>query len=158
MLQTLRLMYSHFFPPPKISSCAALELKEFSSCFAYHYYMQEWYVSSWWRRGNAGQVATTITTLSAKICSTYWPLKSAEFTIPPPMARARPNFPMDSNSLAMTAIYWQEKRNRRWIALVDMTDNLSELMGKRFTSWAKPAANRWEVALTLRDARAVSVS
>lgn len=32
------------------------------------------------------------------------PLYSAEFTMPPPMARARPNFPMDSKSLAMTAI------------------------------------------------------
>lgn len=35
------------------------------------------------------------------------PLNRAEFTTPPPMARAIPNFPMDSNNLAMTATWWQ---------------------------------------------------
>lgn len=31
------------------------------------------------------------------------PLKRAEFTTPPPTARASPNFPMDSNNFAMSA-------------------------------------------------------
>lgn len=53
----------------------------------------------------------------------YPPLKSAEFTTPPPMARASPNFPMDSNSLAMTANYWQWKWDKKLVQLADVTVN-----------------------------------
>ena len=33
----------------------------------------------------------------------YLPLKRAEFITPPPTARARPNFPIDSNNFAIAA-------------------------------------------------------
>lgn len=41
---------------------------------------------------------------SNKKTNNHLPLNRAELTIPPPKARASPNFPIVSNSLAMTAI------------------------------------------------------
>lgn len=56
------------------------------------------------------------------------PLKRAELTIPPPTARASPNFPIDSNSFAMTATYCGVKIHRRQILNMHVNQHLSTLI------------------------------
>lgn len=140
-------------------------LASYMTASAISVWMCVWVSENWhvkhleWSEDKKGtQKLNPCTVMYAYATDQHSPLNSAEFTTPPPMARASPSFPIDSNNLAMTAIYRQGQLCKK--PLVHIT-NIST--AKCDSPWKTqvinpPLAGTVGFGLGGRDAKAEGVS